>query len=285
MTNTHMFMIHIYMKVVGNKRRNTSKLIFLRYSTGESGMIVGSFWCMIDHISKFYFIVMHYHIEVPDHPQHHQWKSRKIQEISRKPILTGNFPEISRIFPDTPPLPPIPPQPTGTSNGLFSKYHFDCIYTFISYNFRSYIYIYIHIYMYMTPIAPSTITVPRLGIITKARESASSSNEVSADTTALILSPCDTPTCTLTRSAPTTRTNKTTAHKCTPNANNITTMSISLATHTTAHHHFLDNNHYIHGYGYSHAHEFYVFFLFHFVLMWIPVGVRSWCTSPKIYTM
>ena len=31
------------MKGVGNKRRNVSKLIFLRYSTGESGMIVGLF--------------------------------------------------------------------------------------------------------------------------------------------------------------------------------------------------------------------------------------------------
>ena len=35
----------MYMSPVGKKRRNESKLHFLRYSTGGSGMISGSFSC------------------------------------------------------------------------------------------------------------------------------------------------------------------------------------------------------------------------------------------------
>ena len=127
------------MKGVGNKRRNASKFVFLRYSTGVSGIIVELFsrrpyikisFCRFTiSISRF-----------------------RIPGISRK--YPGNFSEISRKFhlPSHPPPPtplthpihpPTPLIPYRTSNPFSSKTHFDCICTFITHT----LHIYMHPYM------------------------------------------------------------------------------------------------------------------------------------------
>ena len=154
MTNTHMFMIHIYMKVVGNKRRNASKLIFLRYSTGESGMIVGSFWCMIDHIKiLFYRYALSYWSSrsSPTSPVEIQENPGDFPETYSHGKFPRNIPDISRHPPPTPHTPPT---------------HWNFKWTFLKISFwlhlhvyflqLSLIYIYIYTYIYVYD-ADSTI--------------------------------------------------------------------------------------------------------------------------------
>ena len=98
----------LYLKGVGNKAQNASKMSFLRYSTGESDMIVELF-------SRRPFIkILFSHLTISIS------RFRIIEnfsEISRK--FSGNFPEISRKFlgnlpdPHPPPTthPPCPPPP------------------------------------------------------------------------------------------------------------------------------------------------------------------------------
>ena len=126
------------MKGVGNKRRNASKLPFLRYSTGGSGMIVELFshrpfieilFCRLTIWISRFLITEHF--------------PGNFREISAK--FFENFPEISYI----PLLPPSPtphityPHPTPetvnplrTLNSLFSLAQFDCISTFISHTLQ-----------------------------------------------------------------------------------------------------------------------------------------------------
>ena len=121
-----------HVKGVGNKRRNASKLPFLRYSTGESGMIVELF----SHrpfieilFSRFKIWVSRFRIT--DH----------FQEISAK--FPGNFPEISRKIPTPPPTPLThPPCHSPTPNTPNCEPTQNFTFTFLKYT----IYLYFHVY-------------------------------------------------------------------------------------------------------------------------------------------
>ena len=93
------------MKDEGNKRRNADKLTFLRYSTGESGMIVGSFWWRPYIKILFCRYALSYWssrssstspVEIPENPGNLSEITGKFhgkspsREISQK--ILGNFP-------------------------------------------------------------------------------------------------------------------------------------------------------------------------------------------------
>ena len=87
--------VYIHLKGVGNSSEITSKMSFLRYSTGESVMIVESFWHRprpCTSVSKFYFTVTQCHVKVSGNP----------------PTILGNFQESSGKFPGTFPTTPLP---------------------------------------------------------------------------------------------------------------------------------------------------------------------------------
>ena len=121
------------MKGVVNKRWNSFKLPFLRYSTGESGMIVKLF----SHRPFIKILFCRLTIWISRFP-------KILPEISYR--FFRIFLKISRKIPTPPPITlthtphtthphPILPQtvnPLRTLNSLFSKTHFDCISTFIS---------------------------------------------------------------------------------------------------------------------------------------------------------